>query len=235
MWGRLDAAARIVDVLVDPQRVAAVGGSKRLAAKLADALIPESSTREQRWLVSEAITDLRHRRAPKQAGKLRTALADELAAELADPSSDAKFTRTIFTRAAQLEIVRAELPAIATASGLDAEVGGASPPLDFGKADEQTAELEGEALEKAICDVRQNRPLPLRLGRDDPAETTSDPTARTAAQAGFVSLAAPHREATRRAGADGLRPPLLAVTGMSARSLWLKIPLVLGFWRRPRT
>jgi predicted acylesterase/phospholipase RssA len=231
MWGRLDAAARMVDVLVDPQRVPAVGGSKRLAGKLADALIPESSTREQRWLVSEALTDLRHKKAPEQVSKLRTELADELAQDLADPSSDAKFTRTIFTRAAQLEIVRAELPAIATASRLDAEEGSASPPLDFGKADEQTGELKGEALENAICDVRQNRLLPLRLGRDNPAETTSDLTARTAAQAGFVSVAA--LRTAKLPGArvlDGLRPPLLAVTGMSSRSRWLKIPLVFGFW-----
>ena len=232
MWGRLDAAARIVDLLVDPARAGDLNHVE-VANELAKALMGDDATLEQRCLVTEVLGDgAGGTDEPPAPGELRPRLQQRLAEDLAKPDGDALFTRTVFTRASQLEIVGAELPAIAEATRADAADGSATKGLDFGQVDEDTGELPpGGVLWKAIDDVREGSPLPVRLGRDDPAETTSDLTARMAARAGFVTLAALRAAQLPAARAlDLIRPPLLAVTGMSARGPWLRIPLVLGFW-----
>ena len=254
MWGRLDAAARIVDLLVDPARAIAVGGSEQVAQDLAASLLPDDATLEARWLITEALGDWPGSGVPASNDKgkdealepsyLRPLLQAALTRDLADASSAngvgpkqplaqrALFTRTVCTRAAQLEIVSAELPAIEQAVKEDAAQGSLTPSPGFGEADRRTEELPtGGALKNAIWNVRRGSLLPHRLGRDDPAETTSDLTARTAAQAGFVTLAALRTANLPGArGLDLLRPPLLAVSGMSATGRWVRIPLVLGYW-----
>ena len=236
MWGRLDAAARIVDLLVDQSRAKAIGFDEVVGA-LVEALLPTEASLEQRWLVAEALADRAEpkvsagARDPLKAAKLQPLLKEELAKDLSDKDGNARFTRTVCTRAVQLEIVRAELPQIERTCEADASDGSATKPLEFGEADKRNGDLPTEVLWKAISNVRQGAPLPVRLGRDDPAETTSDLTARTASRAGFVTLAA--MRGAKLPGANALnvlRPPLLAITGMAARAFWLRIPLILGYW-----
>jgi predicted acylesterase/phospholipase RssA len=230
MWGRLDAAARIVDLLVDR------GGHGHLdcdevASELADCLMGDDATLEQRWLVAEVLDEPAGGCGPPKPGELRDGLRAKVAADLSHPSRQAGFTRMVCTRAAQLEIVRTELPAIADASREDAAEGSATQRIDLGQAEAPSGELPQGVLRDAILNIRDGEPLPVRLGRDDPAETTSDLTARMGARAGFVTLAALRTANLPAARAlDFLRPLLLAVTGMSARGWLLRIPVVLGFW-----
>jgi predicted acylesterase/phospholipase RssA len=234
MWGRLDAAARIVDLLVDRAR-AGERGYEQVAAWLVRGVLGRDPTLEQRWLVAEllpvAAGDAAGGCGPPEAKELRPALYAALIADLSDPCKQAELTRAVCTRAAQLEIVRTELPAIAEATRQDAAEGSATKPIDFGQAETPSGELPAGVLRDAIGSVRVGEPLPVRLGRDDPAETTSDLTARMGARAGFVTLAALRTANLPAARAlDFLRPLLLAVTGMSARGWLLRIPVVLGFW-----
>jgi predicted acylesterase/phospholipase RssA len=235
MWGRLDAAARIVDLLVDQARAVNLG-VEEVAYGLAARLLPSDAGRLQRSLIGEALDRRDDGAAPSGSGdapsadRLRERLAPALVEDLSG-GPDAELTREVCTCAAQLEILRAELPKIAEATRGDAAEGSSTLPLDLGKADGRTGELPEGALGRAIADLRRGEPLPLRLGRDDPAELTSDLTARTASHAGFVTLAALRTAKLPGARAlDLLRPPLLAVTGMSARGVWLRVPLILGFW-----
>ncbi len=230
MWGRLDAAARIVDLLVDPDRARHVGIDS-VVDGLRRELLPPNATPEQRWLVEEALEDWAETsgNVDSGAGLLDARLGHALRDDLTN-AKGAPLTRTLFTRAAQLEIVQAELPRIAEASAVDAAEGSSTAPLDFGEVDIQEELPADGPLQGAIWNVRRGEPLPHRLGRDDPAESVSDLTARTAARAGFVGLAA-----LRTAKAPGaqafslLRPPLLAVTGMASRRVWTTRCLVLAY------
>jgi Protein of unknown function (DUF3376) len=225
MWGRLDAAARIVDLLVDTGRATQIG-VEDVAGDITEVLLGNGPTLEQRCLVAEAL-DADPDRLRRLKGQLRKKLEEDLA------TKEAPFTRIVLTRAAQLEIVRAELPAIAEATRKDAVDGSSTKPIDFGRVDQGTGELPPDGvLQGAIDNVRDGQEtLPVRLGRDDPAEETSDLTARMAARAGFVTLAALRTAKLPAAQAlNVLRPPLLAVRGVAAKGFPLRIPLVLGFW-----
>lgn len=231
MWGRLDAAARIVDLLVDPKRANELG-LEDVAEELTTRLL-EGATPEHRSLLAKILQEpVGEGTENPQLDPLHDPLESALIADLDDPDGDACFTRTIFTHAAQREIVRAELPAIAESTREDASDGSSTKPIDFGPVDKQTREFPTDAvLEQAITNVRDGKPLPVRLGRDDPAETTSDLTARMAARAGFVTLAALRTAKLPAAGAlNVLRPPLLGVTGMSARGFFLRLFLLVGYW-----
>lgn len=69
MWGRLDAATRIVDLLVSPLRICRIaedekeeGGANPLIQRLAEQLVPsgdDASSQERRQLVKEALDDAR--------------------------------------------------------------------------------------------------------------------------------------------------------------------------------
>ena len=227
-----------------PRRPAAQGRGRRRKPSTASASTssltstsrPTSPRRtpELRWLVSQALADAADDGSdadPAGQNDLKDRLERKIRGDLDVQGGQAAFTRKVCTLAAQLEIVRAELPAIAAASRDDAADGSAIKSLDFGKAEEGTGDLPPQTLRDAIENVRDGEWLPKRLGRDDPAETTSDLTARIAAHAGFVSVAALQTAKLPAARMlDLLRPSLLAVTGMSARGWLLRIPLVLGFW-----
>jgi hypothetical protein len=138
MWGRLDAATRIVDFLVDPDWRARLGSNARPWSRLANELVPEGldaiAAADQRELLCEALEDvatnadrlkafeeldpelvdyLRDTELPSQedADTLRQTVDHALRLDLRSEGADTRgvLTRTLLTRALQYEVLRAEL------------------------------------------------------------------------------------------------------------------------------
>ncbi|HEU0316712.1 MAG TPA: DUF3376 domain-containing protein, partial [Solirubrobacteraceae bacterium] len=146
MWGRLDAAARIVDMLVSVSRAkqlrddapgaadgADPGGRGSLAGGrpwevLADALIPADATEQQRKLVDEALAG-----APDDYP--RGSLAGALEHDLTRAAHPGRLTRILCTRAVQLEILAHELTYLERESKGDVALGAGTPALDLGDLD----------------------------------------------------------------------------------------------------
>jgi hypothetical protein len=215
MWGRLDAAVRIVDMLVDPARAEQVvaDGGRPPADVLAKALLPEDATEDQRWLVAEEL------KLDPNAEDLRTQLAVALSDDLRDGGDR---TRAICARAVQLEILIHELPIVVTYSEQDVRLGTSAPPLQL-----DTNLPWPETIER----IRAGPTFPKRLGRDLQEEQASALAVRTSTHAVFVGLAA--LRATRRplTGAlYSLRAPLLPVAALVSTKAIHRMALVLAFW-----
>lgn len=183
MWGRLDAAVRIADMLVSQERAARLG-SRTVAAALASGLLPGDATAEQRWLVDEALAERRGVEPPLAAppsaelAQLRARLCVAIDDDLADPEGTAAFTRTVCARAAQLEVLREELPLLVRASSGDAARGAGAPPLCLPLGDDMTP---------AIASLRGEPSLPERLRSRD--EASSRLAVGTISHAALVALA----------------------------------------------
>ena len=139
MWGRLDAAVRVVDMLVDAARARQVAREHRGRAPwelLAGALLPDGGSPDQHWLVAEVIGESERPGEPL-AAHLTERLRDDLC------NSDGRLTRTICARAAQLEILAHELPVVVRSSDADTKLGTAGKPLDL-----PTAAPWREAIER---------------------------------------------------------------------------------------
>ncbi len=199
MWGRLDAATRIVDMLVDPARAAAVG-AEECARSLASALVPEGDDRlatERRWLVHEALHDAV--RDPPPVGETTRAALDgypvgeetpdrdtleewlraALVADLADADGGCLLTRVVAARAVQLEILRHELPILFHQAQEDVKRGCFTRALSFG--------VDGQ-MQATIKNMRGCPTLPELLGRDRADESVSNLALSTVARAMFVAL-----------------------------------------------
>jgi predicted acylesterase/phospholipase RssA len=209
MWGRLDAAARIVDMLVAP------GRSKQLlddasgapAVVLAKELLECEPRDAQRWLIEETLGE--------GDGELLPRLAEALMEDLA---GDGDLTRMICTRAAQLEILAQELPVLIQQSKDDAGRGAGAPAL----------ELPG-GLRAQVEKLREKDPLPKRLNADD--EVGSALALRTIAHAGLVTLSmlrAAQMPASR--ALFGLRAAILPMAGGVAKHPLTRLGAVWGFW-----
>ena len=94
-----------------------------------------------------------------------------LKADVAE-SERALFTRTVCTRAAQLEIVRQELDPLAQQTEEDARLGAYTAPLDFGIPRNGSVEKAVDRLR--ACWDKPETYLPRRLGRDDGDESVSN-------------------------------------------------------------
>ena len=252
MWGRLDAAARIVDLLLDsPSTDFGVGADTKdrgaqiteRSTKLADALLGSTDDEhraEREWLVVEALEADKAPPTPKEEGARRRvicAIERELAAlqardeakESSDESRPLPFTRALFQRAVQLEVVRKELPLVQKESRRDRREGAAAKPLDLERDsnDEQKKGIRGEI--EAVREIYKDESLPQRL--TDPAEPVSDLGLRTITHAAFVTLAALRTAGVPMSKYLGLaRPPLLAVAGTVARDWVFRATAILGFW-----
>jgi hypothetical protein len=133
MWGRLDAAARIVDMLVSDDRAAqlmldAAADPRRATVPpwevLARSLLPEDDPDGlSRKLVEEALGDAPER-YPGQENGDATQLGAAIQYDLTLAAQRGKLTRIVCTRAAQLEIFREEWPKLQAESAADARVGG---------------------------------------------------------------------------------------------------------------
>jgi predicted acylesterase/phospholipase RssA len=241
MWGRLDAAVRIVDLLLDsptPEVGVGAGASSieqrvgERAESLSAALL-RSAGDDAAWLLGEVLED-----DPGAGGDLavplRKTISDELRAAETDPAASLPVTRALFQRAAQREVLRDELPVLLEESREDRRRGSAARPLELdGDVREQGANQPGQKIEaevKAIRAIyRDGSTLPQRLS--DPGEAVSDLGLRTIAHAAFVGLAALRTAGLPMAKFLGLaRPPLLAVSGSVAPSRFSRLTVILGFW-----
>jgi predicted acylesterase/phospholipase RssA len=215
MWGRMDAAARIVDMLVAPGRIKQVkdeGWAEPAWTVLADALA-EGATELQAQLLEEALAGM-PAGYPRAGGDLRARLEAALEYDLdAAPEPRGRLTRIVCTRAAQLEVFRDELPPLAAASERDASLGAGTKALRFASAD------------AALTALREGPPLLTRLAAPD--EVTSTLALRTSAHAGLVALGALRAARLPLSRSFfGLRALLLPIAGTVANA-W---PLRAGVW-----
>ena len=206
MWGRLDGASRLVDVLLDPWAI-------RLQLESPDA--PERMTEQ---LLSIAGTD-----DPVVAADIREEL-DSLARWrlVNDPPTRLERTRAAVRRRLQIVVARAELPAIAHAARDDAERDGAAPDA-VGLSWAASAPAPGASdadVERALAQ------LPLPQGESLTTEIGSNLLTRNVATVVAVSaaaLAAPHSGVPRVVrlaprAARGLFLPFYGLTwGLTAK------------------
>ena len=222
MWGRLDAAARVVDMLVDPRRAAQLewlGTGQHPWQVLADRLLPEDATLEERWLIHEALGEPDGDAVPDRA-TLHPALLRALEVDLC--SRDGSLTRVVCTRAAQLEILEHELPALDVASAWDTRIGASTRPLAL--------PLEN-GLKPAIEELRTNPPLPARLGSGDRNELASNLAVRTMTHAALVGVGAVREAKVPFAPAlQAVRALLLPVAGVVSRVPAYRFGVLAGFW-----
>jgi patatin-related protein len=245
MWGRLDAAARIVDLLVDPDRTRGLQPDerRRRAGALARLLAPAGAgdeANDKRWLVHEVLASAGASEGISSAAKreladyprerpdeqrLGAALVAALAADLGEPG-EALFTRVLCARAAQYEVLRQELPVLVCESSNDASLGCSTKPLRLKLDDSLVPALK----ELRRCWQKGGTPLPRRIGFGDRDEETSTLALRTITQALLVALAALNTVSLPLAKLfTPARVPVLAVSGLSARRLIQRLSVLLGF------
>ena len=176
MWGRLDGASRLVDVLLDPWAI-------RLQLQTPDA--PERMTEQ---LLTIAATD-----DPVVAADIRAELEALARWPLVnDPPTRLEQTRATVRRRLQLVVARDELPAIARAARDDAERDGAAPDavgLSWAATVPDPAQASDADVESALAR------LPLPQGESLTTEIGSNLLTRNVATVAAVSaaaLAAPH-------------------------------------------
>jgi patatin-related protein len=226
MWGRLDAAARIVEMLLGEARAANTVADA--AKSLGDAALPPNADEAARWLAHEALMaqyggyELGGEHVP-DVEALRPQLEKAIVAELTEDDGTA-LTQTVCIRAAQLEILQDELPVLVRESAQDSEQGSSSPPLELPLEEGMRATIE--ALSERTAD---GRPLPRQL--DDSHEEVSDLGLRTLTHTAFVGLSAARTAGAPLAKLFGLvRAPLQAVSGsVSARPLY-RSTVAIAFW-----
>ncbi|HEX4463411.1 MAG TPA: DUF3376 domain-containing protein [Solirubrobacterales bacterium] len=254
MWGRLDAAARIVDLLLDrpSEEVGLLTSSgtssppEARSAFLAEALLPEDlpedakpSFEARRSLLQEALEDAgaigdSPPGAKLPADILKPLLRDVIRAELVEASKQESsvnrmpFTRAVFQRAAQLEIVAEDLPVIRDETAKDSKLGSAVVPFPpAGANDEEN--LMDEI--KAVRDLYQEKDgsLPRRL--TDSEEVVSDLGLRTITHAAFVALGAVRTAKAPLSKFFGIvRTPLSAVAATVALGRLYRAVAGIGFW-----
>lgn len=232
MWGRLDGAARIVDLLVSPERARQLAAEGRSpVARLVAALVPEAddaAARDLRWLVEEALDDAAASpglpaevsAAAGAADPLDERLHAVLGADLG-PAGDGSVTRALCARAAQYEVLRQELgPLVAETIG-DGELGCFTRPLRLDTRD---------SLQAAIADLRLLPRLPDRLGRDSRDESTSTLAMRTISHAALVCVAAlPTLGLPLARVFAPARLPFLAIAGATATGVLRRVAMWVAF------
>jgi predicted acylesterase/phospholipase RssA len=207
MWGRLDGAVRIVDLMVD-------AGKGVNVDVLAEALVPlnqDADAADRRALVLEVLEDAGTAIAGDDPVRLRTLVTDLITADLGTP--EAKLTRVLCARAAPYETLTEELPVLVKEAESDSRLGCFSEPirLKAGSTLQQIKQLR----------VSANSPMSVaeRLGRDSPDEATSTLALRTISQATLVAVATVNslRLPLGKVTAP-VRIPFLSVSGLTSRA-----------------
>jgi predicted acylesterase/phospholipase RssA len=241
MWGRLDAATRIVDMMVDGARAKTLRErGKDAGAALAAALLPPDAGDEHRWLVHEALVDARagdsaaHRDvaealeeypddAPADVGSW---LEGAICADLAADDDLALFTRVVCARAAQLEILRQELDCVFGEARGDVTLGCYTKELAF-----RVRRDDGETnLRATIEKMRVADPLPELLGRDSGDEGVSSLALRQITRTIFVLLGVLRTARIPLSRTLAIvRAPVLPVYGIASRERKRRIGVGIGF------
>lgn len=260
MWGRLDAAARIVDLLLDaPSGEVGVGSTPSAtetqvsarSACLARALLSTRLGEEGQWLIEEvlenaagnagstvaegsdpdAATATGEKPTPEQLQELvKETIEAELEAAGSRGSSRLPFTRAAFQRAAQLEIVREELEKVRDESAKDRELGSAAKVLEL-EAEEGSGDSKLKGEIKAVRAIYSRPGDSLPKRLTDPGEAASDLGLRTISHAALVGLSTVRTAGLPLSKVFGLvRTPLLAVAGAVAESRLYRATVAIGFW-----
>lgn len=257
MWGRLDAAVRIVDMLLPPQHDAPFDGVSEQASAaarvLADALLPEAAFQdeahggERRWLVAETLTDALPvpEKEQHREQECRTSRGEELAAGTRNDLLE-KLTGCIVADLTQgvdghprQAVTRALCARAAQWEILRCELPHviATSREDRGLGTSVPAldviPAKGESWRQGIEALRKEKsPLPERLGVEDKAEQASPLMIRTASHGALIGLSA-----LRESGLPGSpafllpRALLLPIAGMVARKWWpYPFAVALAFW-----
>lgn len=217
MWGRLDAAARVVALLVGrgTTRVSSAD-----AGEIAKQLMKSATGQEK--LIEGALADAG---IEVGAGRdLQRTLASAIEADLA-PRDGGALTRVLCTLAAQIEIVKVELPVVVREAKKDEKTGSSPNELDLPAEDELPARL-GDA----IASLRRGDPLPVRLGVHRRDEETSDLAARTVSRTALVLLAILGNRAPFATPLQLARTALLPISGTVARKWPSRLLAGLAFW-----
>jgi predicted acylesterase/phospholipase RssA len=230
LWGRLDAAARLVDLLLDTpaESIAGTGGTpEERARKLAEALL--AGDEDHLWHLQE-VRDAQSKDKDdprKMPDWLTETIADELQAVESGAAVSLPVTRALFQRAAQIEVLREELPELRSESKKDYALGSGAKPLKL-EDEKKKGGLENEV--KAVRKLYSSgSSLPKELTA--PAEEVSNLGLQTISQAAFVSLAAIRTAKVPLSKYLGFaRPPLLAIAGAVARNPFYRASLAIGFW-----
>ena len=239
MWGRLDAAARIADLLVSAERAQTVATSAHrppeLIAELLLSLGDGEVASDHHMLLEEALKDAASasqlrpqvREAAALEGSLRERLERVLTADLVgeDRGGAGLFTRVACARAAQYEVLRQELPILAAETIEDGKQGCFTEPFAL--------EDDGSYM-PAIADLRTStepgNSLPERLGRDLPDEGTSALALRTISHAALVAIATlPSLGLPLSRLASPVRVPFLAVAGVTAAGWSRRLAVLSAF------
>jgi hypothetical protein len=219
MWGRLDAATRIVDLLVDTDRVRELdelGEPVAWHAFIDDLFavgVEHAETRDM--IVREALGEAA---GPDLAASLTTAIKNDMT------SGDGTLTRTLCARLAQLEILAEELPVLVDRTADDEKLGCYTSPLDIKPRSDLTGAIT--TLREKFASGDEGR-LPSLLGRDSGDESVSDLALHTIAQTLIVALAT-MRSLNVVLGklVAVFRVPFLPVTGIASRKLWERVGVV---------
>lgn len=256
MWGRLDGATRIVDLLVDHERAADVKNRIGSAEMLAEVVLPESQPADERHaLVAESFREVH---APNsgvpaevtnvlaayepparvdgalvpvgEVGTLRDDLVKAIDADLDAQQGDLRFTRTILARALQAAILREEYEHLTSTSKEDAERGSFVRRLP----DATTNPIDSINAIRSLYFVPPAGPdkpltLPSALGLTDPDEQTSDLALRTLTRTLYATLAALRKTVILGRLLAVVRAPLLPVSGVVARSARARAAVIIGF------
>lgn len=217
MWGRLDGATRIVDMLVDADRARLVAHLTRRKPweELADALL----TDERAWAIREALEE---RSGGPVEGDLHPALVSALEADLKD--GDGSLTRSVCARVAQLEILREELPRLVAETAADEKLGCYTSPLVLkGGLESSIRFLRGKFAEG------DKGRLPCLLGRDSSDEAVGDLALNTISHAMIVALAT-MRSVNVALGKSvaAARIPFLPIAGTTSRRWYNRAGVVVA-------
>ena len=227
MWGRLDASARIVEMLVDHKRALQLHELDPALApwdSIAQVLLPSQGwSPDQIWLVSETLGETFGCDVPERVDDLRMKLVEALRADLCDGHGE--LARRMCQRAVQLEILRQELPVLDASSTTDRALGASSQPLRL---------KLGPHLQNAIESLRpapEKQNLPRLLGARGSMEVGSNLGLRTATHVIFVALAALRFAKIPFARLLAvLRAVLFPIAASVARAGWYRFAVVAGFW-----
>ncbi len=218
MWGRLDGASRIVNMLLEASRATELherDGSQPWLA-IADSLL-DGADEDRRWLIEEVLDDAACPPEEDLGARLRAAVEHDLM------NGDSALTRTICIRAAQLEILREELPQLIAQAAQDEAKGSSPNALDL------TVPADSGEMKAAIESLREGDPLPRRLGLDTRAEATSTLAVRTGARASLVSLGVLRDGVPLTLPLQILRAFLLPMAGVVAQHWYNRVGVVLAF------
>ncbi len=213
MWGRLDGATRVVDLLLEDaparaEELRGLGAKVNISAFVADLLaVGESHASVRDWLVDELLTE--------GDGDLTARLTEAIGDDL--NGGDGSLTRRVCATLAQLEVVAEELPVLVSATANDMKLGCFTTPLKFDPENDLRGTIE-QLRSGFAADQKEQLRLPDLLGRDSGDEATSDLALHTIAQALIITLATVRNiNVVLGKVVAAFRVPFVSIVGLTAR------------------